>query len=100
MDDKEFVRFFKQQKEAGVKIIIDFYAGYIDWTQFLRYYLTPLTKNPLLRRVFRKPIRTYQGKFHGYSRSRSEIRNLYKNSGWNIDKELSIASNKYIAVLS
>ena len=100
MDDKEFVHFFKQLKEAGVKKIIDFHAGYIDWTQFLRCYLTPLTKNPLLRRVFRKPIRTYQGKFHGYSRSRSEIRNLYKNSGWNIDKELSIASNKYIAVLS
>jgi hypothetical protein len=100
MNDKEFVRLFKQLKEAGVKKIIDFHAGYIDWKQFIRYYLTPLTNNPLLRRIFRKPIRKYQGKFHGYSRSRSEIRNLYKKSGWNIDKELFIAGTKYVAVLS
>ena len=100
MDDKEFVCLFKQLKGAGVKNIIDFHAGYIDWKQFINYCLTPLTKNPLLRRFFCKPIRTYQGKFHGYSRSRSEIRNLYKKSGWNIDKELSIGSTKYVAVLS
>ena len=73
--DKEF----GELKEAGVKKIIDFDSSFIDWKKIIRYYLTPLTKNPLLRKVFCKPIRSYQGKFHGYSRSRSEKRNLYKN---------------------
>lgn len=100
MDDKEFISLFGGLKESGVKKIIDFHAGYIDWKQFIRYCLVPLTKNPLIRRVFHKPIRTYQGKFHGYSRSHSEIRNLYKKSGWNIDREFSLPGSKYVAVLS
>ena len=100
MDDKEFICLFKQLKEAGVKKIIDFHAGYIDWNQLLRYSLAPLTKNALLRKLFRKPVRSYQGKFHGYARTRSEIRKLYQNSSWNIEREFSLGSNKYIAVLS
>jgi len=100
MDDKEFITLFGDLKEIGVKKIIDFHAGYIDYKKFIRYCLTPLTKKPLLRRLFRKPLRTYQGKFHGYARSRSEIKNLYNKSGWNIDRELSMSGHKYIAVLS
>jgi hypothetical protein len=100
MDDKEFVHLFKQLKEAGVEKIIDFHAGYMDWKQIMRYFVAPLTNNALLRRVFKKPTKNYQGKFHGYSRTRNEIRNLYKKSSWNIDEELSISDTKYIAVLS
>ena len=83
-----------------MKKIIDFHAGYIDWKEFIRYYLAPITKNLLLSRVFRKPIRKYWGKFYGYARSRSKIRKLHKNNGWDIDREFSIPGHKYVAVLS
>jgi hypothetical protein len=41
----------------------------------------------------------YIGKFHGYARSRAELRSLYKKCGLKIIKEISVKGCKYVAVL-
>lgn len=81
MDDPEFIKMFSDLKKAGVKKVIDSYAGYMDWKDVLKGYLRPFTRSSVLRRIFRRPPIGYQGKFHGYSRDRRELRQLYKSSG-------------------
>jgi len=98
MDDEEFQNIFSGLKETGIKNIIDFHGGFIDWKQYIRYCLAPLTNNTLLRSIFGKPQKTFQGKFHGYARSKSELRNLYSKSGWEIDRQFLIGQNKTVAV--
>ena len=108
MDDKEFIKLFGDLKKIGVKNIIDFHDGYLDSWDVLRHlsndYLIPETirTNYYLRKILRKPTLPsgyYRGKFHGYSRSRGELRKLYKKSGLKIQKQISTGEIKYIAIL-
>jgi hypothetical protein len=63
--------------------------------------LRPITTIPLIRKLFGKPpLSDYRGKFHGYSRSRGELRRLYKESGWRIHKEVSSGIYEYVAILN
>ncbi|MEN6488498.1 MAG: hypothetical protein ABFD66_06390 [Smithella sp.] len=99
MDDASFSRLFKDLKKIGVPRIIDFYAGYMDMKSVC---LQPLRMVPIVRRLLRRPLGgggNYRGKFHGYSRSRSELRNLYASAGWKILKEMSISVYKYASIL-
>lgn len=106
MDDENFINLFKRLKEIGLKQIIDFQGGYLDWMGCLNILyqdlLLPLRRNEFLRRLFKKqPIDNYIGKFHGFARSRDELRMLYKKSGVRIVKELSLSpAYKYVAVCS
>ncbi len=102
MDDIEFINLFGNLKKNGFKQIIDFHAGYMDSKAVMREYLKPFRENSTLRKIFRKPpIKSgeFLGKFHGYSRSRGELRNLYKKSGLEILEETSTINCKYVAIL-
>lgn len=102
MDDPEFIKLFSGLKKTGVKQVIDFHAGYMSPKDVIMSYLEPLTTNSTVRKYFYKPPVTaegYRGKFHGYSRDRSELRRLYKNSGLELQKEISVSYFKYVAIL-
>lgn len=102
MDDPEFIKLFSSFKKAGVKQVIDFHAGYMSPKDVIMSYLKPLTTNSTVRNIFHKPPITanrYRGKFHGYSRNRSELRKLYKNSGLSLQREISVSPYKYVAIL-
>ncbi|GEM_PF-3395216 len=102
MDDRQLVNIFSGLKKSGVKEIVDFHAGYLDMAGVFRYWLEPLTKNNLLRRVFKKSLLNqgdYIGKFYGFARSRGVLRSLYKESGLEIVKETSVGDYKYVAIL-
>lgn len=100
MDDMQLVHLFKKLKEIKIKQIIDFHGGYMSFWDVVYEYLLPLRKSSFLSRVFRKPLNKgeYIGKFHGYSRSRDELRRLYKESGVDLVKEISMDSCKYVAI--
>jgi len=101
MDDLQFIGLFHELKEIGTKRIIDFHAGYIDWKAYVMNILSPLRKSREIRRLFRKPPLGkghYQGKFHGYGRSRNELRKLYKLAGLDLIREASISDYKYVAI--
>jgi len=83
MDDKEFIRLFKDIKEAGIKEIMDFHAGYITNIERIKYYLRPTYK--FLKNTFSNQ-KVYQGKFHGFGRTRKELLRLYSAAGWETHK--------------
>jgi ubiquinone/menaquinone biosynthesis C-methylase UbiE len=108
MDDALFVKVFQRLKEVGVKQIIDFQAGYIKNPTLVRLYellsyilsLPPVTL--AVRKLFGKyRLReAYSGKFHGYSRSRGELRRLYKEAGIPSVRELKVSPYEYVAILN
>ena len=104
MDDKNFIKVFKDLKKIGVKNIVDFNAGFISMSEALRYYFLPETirQNRILRKILRKKeVASYHGKFHGYGRTKSALGNLYKKSGWKVKEDsFKDPDNKYIALLS
>jgi len=91
MNDSDFIRQFSGLKEIGVKKIIDFQAGYIPWKRFPTVILSEVIAkiNP----------RRYRGKFHGYGRSRGELRRLYKLAGLELIQEIPVAPYGYVAIL-
>jgi hypothetical protein len=103
MDDLEFIKLFNDLREIRVKRIKDFHAGYIDWQTYILNQLTPLKNFDLIRKLFGKaPLGKdgYRGKFHGYGRSRGELRKLYKLAGLRLRQELKIGTYKYVAICS
>lgn len=104
MDDTNFIKLFKDLKKIGVKNIVDFNAGYISITEALKYYFLPedIRRNRILRKILqKKEIESFQGKFHGYARTKSALRNLYKKSCWKVKKDsFKDIDNNYIALLS
>jgi hypothetical protein len=92
MDDEKFIELFKSIGENGITTIIDFHAGYIDLKEYVAYSLKTI------KNIFSKGTK-YQGKFHGYFRSRKEIRRLYALSGWTISRETSVVGTPYVAIL-
>jgi len=102
MDEPQFIKLFSDLKKSCVKQIVDFHAGYMDSKGVIRYFLQPLTRNSIVRKLFCKPPITkesFRGKFHGYSRNRSELRRLYTKSGLRILRENSTSGYKYVAIL-
>lgn len=89
MDDDIFIRQFSGLHELGVKSIIDFQAGYL-----------PLRNIPrtLISRILR--LGNANGKFHGYCRTKGELRRLYLNSGYACIEEKSIGNYEYVAIIS
>ena len=99
MDDNEFIRLFKDIKSSGVREIIDFHAGYMTKKMYLRNLIYPYYS--FFKNLFDKEEKTFKGKFHGFSRSRNELINLYKKSGWTPVKEINNLGNyKYTCILN
>jgi hypothetical protein len=100
MDDREFVGLFKELRKSNVKYILDLHDGCVGMRDKLSSILKPLTSISWIRKLFCQDAYVEQGKFHGYGRSRSEIRLLYQKAGWNIDDEKYSDECHYIAMLS
>lgn len=84
LDDDDFIIFFNNLKKIGVKNVIDFYAGCVNYFDIVKYYLKYFSK---------------KGKFHGYGRTKSLIRKLHKKSGWKSMKEINVANYKIVSFL-
>lgn len=98
MDDLPFIDLFSNLRKIGVKHIVDFHGGFMDAKGVIKYFLKPLTANTAIRKLFGKP-HMGKGKFHAYLRSRGELRRLYRDSGWDILREISAPSYKYVTIL-
>lgn len=113
MDDTTFTKIFQQLKESGIKQIIDFHVDYLHNRDILRIFyqectlflyklairICPkLTKTIVSKIIGRVPLEEYGGKFHGYSRSRNELRRLYKKAGIKFIRESSIPPYNYVAI--
>jgi len=91
MNDEQFIHLFKQLKENNVKQIIDFHAGYIPYEHVPKYFV-----GNVLRKL--NLLTNYRGKFHGYVRTKDELRYLYKETGAKSVVEKSIYPYKYVAI--
>jgi ubiquinone/menaquinone biosynthesis C-methylase UbiE len=101
MNDSQFVNLFRKLKKIGVTQIIDVHSGYMNWKAMLGQLLEPFRKNTVIRRWLRRPsLGNYIGKFHGYSRSRGELRRLYKEAGVSLLEETSVGAYNYVAILA
>ncbi|MFH0861103.1 MAG: class I SAM-dependent methyltransferase [Candidatus Altiarchaeota archaeon] len=109
MDDVQFINLFRGLKRTGVRQIIDFYAGYIPTSDLPKMFIrdirssivSRLRKIPITKGILNKikPVgSSYGGKFHGYARSHSELRRLYKEAGVNLIRETSVEPYKYVAI--
>ena len=79
---------------------MDFHGGYMDTKMYVYYLLRPLLQRPLVRRLLKRPqLPAHKGKFHGYSRSRSELHRLYRMSDFRVVNEQSVCNFKYVATL-
>jgi hypothetical protein len=96
MDDELFIKQLGDLHKIGITEAIDFHAGYL-----------PLRKLPrtLLSQAFRKisfklNLNLMKGKFHGYCRTRGELKRLYKNAGFTRIIETSLGLYEYVAICS
>jgi len=94
MDDDVFVDQLAGLKEIGVREIIDFQAGFLPWSKVPRTLLSELRWG-VLARLGRASSR---GVFHGYCRTRDELRRLYKRAGLTVVQELRIGTYDYVSV--
>jgi predicted RNA methylase len=92
MDDGQLINLFKQLKENDTRQIIDIHTGCISYINMIPYII-----GDILRKI--GIIKSYRGKFHGYVRTKNELRRLYKDSNVTIIKETNITS-KYVAILN
>lgn len=100
MDDEQFVKLFDGLRKAGAKEVVDFHAGYMGLKDKVKTLLLPISQNRVLRKMFgKKPLDAYPGKFHGYSRDRSELLKLYRKSGFVVRKEIVAGGYEYVAVM-
>jgi hypothetical protein len=101
MNDDNFIRVFQDLKNNGVLRIVDFQAAFMNFKNFMKFIIEPITRNNTIRKLFHKhPLTDIDhSNFQGYSRNRRSLRKLYKKSGWRIVKELSFSSYNYVAIL-
>jgi hypothetical protein len=102
MDDVLFIDTFRKLKKLGVRQIIDFHGGYISIKKLITMFcILPTKESTLVRRIFGKlPVnKEYRGKFHGWGRTRGELRRLYRKAGFIIHKEMSVHPYQYVAIL-
>jgi hypothetical protein len=93
MDDDNFVSLFRNIRNAGIKQIIDFHGGYMSRKAMI---ITILSRLKSL--LTGKHQEEYKGKFHGFGRSRSELRRIYKKAGVRLSEEIKITPYEYIAI--
>lgn len=103
MEKEDFIKFLRGLNNSGIKEVMDFYGAYIDFNYFFRnVVLLSIKESNLVRKVFGKPAlkKDFIGKFHGFARSRGNLRRIYKQGGYRIAKEFYQSSYNYAAILS
>jgi len=90
LDDDEYVDVLRQLQDSGIDGIIDFSPA-----------LVPYAKLPLmiLGEIKNSITKSFQGKFHGYSRTKNDFRYIYKKTGLQIEKEFQLGPYDYVSVL-
>ena len=90
LDDDEYVDVLRQLQDSGIDGIIDFSPA-----------LVPYAKLPLmiLGEIKNSITKSFQGKFHGYSRTKNDFRYIYKKTGFQIEKEFQLGPYDYVSVL-
>ena len=100
LNDQEFLNLFRQIKDAGVKRVIDFHGGVVDFRLMLHYLLRPITSINFIRKIFKvHELPKFKGKFHGYIRSRRELIRLYEKSGFEVISSQPVGDFKFVAIL-
>lgn len=94
MDDTEFISLLSKLKDLKVKEIIDFHAGYIQMKEIPKLIFMKIGGDIMEKFGLLK----FRGKFHGYRRTRGELRRLYQKAGLKIVRELAIQPYRYIAI--
>lgn len=98
MDDDTFVKQFSKLKELGVNAVIDFHAGFMSWRSLPVLMLSALQWR--VARTFKMRRFTEGWFFHGYARTKGELRRLYREAGLVVAQELSLRHQyRYVAVL-
>lgn len=102
MNDDEMTRILRQLREVGVAELIDFHAGFLGFRAALRHnrFVHAVGRIEAVRWALRRPPRGFQGKMHGYGRTRGELRRLYRAGGFRVDRELRLGLYEYVAVLT
>jgi hypothetical protein len=103
MDNVQFVKLFHGLARIGVKQIVDFQGGFVTYVDALKAILVrrALDIDSRVGKLLKKVGVSeggYRGKFHGYARTRGELRSLYRKAGLNVVKEIRIGPWKYIAI--
>jgi len=103
MDNVQFVKLFHGLARIGIKQIVDFQGGCVTYVDALKAILLrrALDIDSRIGRPLKKigvSKEGYKGKFHGYARTRGELRALYRKAGLNIVKEIRIEPWKYVAI--
>jgi len=106
MDDDCFIKQLKGLKQVGIDMIIDFHAGCISVNQMFRQIIKERIRSILgekkinkALRIIRPAVSTYKGKFHGWGRTKGELRRLYSQSGWVTISEQKVGQYEYVAIL-
>jgi SAM-dependent methyltransferase len=96
LDDPQFVGMFADLAAHGMRTIIDFQAGFLT----LRRQVGSLPWARAAKRLLGRELAAseYPGKFHGYARTRREMRRLYGAAGLHIKTELSVGGYPYVAI--
>lgn len=102
LNDQEMVRLLRQLRGAGIAELIDFHAGFLGVKASMRYHpiIQAIGRIQAVRRVLQRSPGGYQGKMHGYGRSRAELRRLYRSGGYRVAQELRLGEYKYVAILT
>jgi hypothetical protein len=90
LDDNEYVGILNQLQDSGIEGIIDFSPALVPYSQ------VPVT---ILGEIKNSITKTFRGKFHGYSRTQNDMRYIYKQTGFTIEKELQLGPYTYVSVL-
>jgi hypothetical protein len=90
MEDARFIEFFRRLGEVGVHYVVDFQAGYLP--------LMGWARAQAARLIRRHP--PADAKFHGFARTRLELRRIYRASGLRIESESAVGPYRYVAVLT
>ena len=90
MEDERFAALFRRLGEIGIRRVVDFQSGYLAPVGWARAQAARL--------IGRRP--PADAKFHGFARTRGELRRIYRASGLRLENELSVGPYRYAAVLA
>ena len=88
--DDRFSAFFRRLGEIGIRYVVDFQSGYLPLAAWARARAARLIRH-------HPPA---DAKFHGFARTRRELRRIYRASGLRIESEVAVGSYRYVAVLT
>ena len=100
MDDFQFIDFLKQCHALEIKKIIYFSSATLSLSAIIKHLIF---QNNNIRKLFNKKLINHKnkGKFHGYARSKSQLKKIFKKGGYSILKNTSLhRSYKNVYILN